>query len=66
MSDDPTGDLYAVSDFGVMRLANGSTTWAVAGTGLQQVEVPGLTIVPSSRVLDAATHGRSAWMMPLP
>jgi hypothetical protein len=64
--DDPTGDLYAVSDFGVMRLANGSTTWAVAGTGLLQVEVPGLTIVPSSRVLYAATHGRSAWMMPLP
>jgi hypothetical protein len=64
--DDLTGDLYAASDFGVMRLANGSTTWTVAGTGLPQVEVPGLTIVPSARLLYAATHGRSAWKLDLP
>jgi len=30
------------------------------------VEVSGLTIVPSARVLDAATHGRSAWQLNLP
>lgn len=64
--DDLTGDLYAASDFGVMRLAGGSTTWTVAGTGLPGVEVPSLTIVPNSRVLYAATHGRSAWRMQLP
>jgi hypothetical protein len=64
--DDVTGDLYAASDFGVMRLANASTTWTVAGTGLPQVEVPGLTIVPSARLLYAATHGRSAWVLQLP
>jgi hypothetical protein len=64
--DDLTGDLYAASDFGVMRLANASTTWTVAGTGLPAVEVPGLTIVPGARLLYAATHGRSAWMMQLP
>ncbi|HEY3204246.1 MAG TPA: exo-alpha-sialidase [Thermoanaerobaculia bacterium] len=64
--DDLTGDLYAASDFGVMRLANGSTTWTVAGTGLPAVEVPGLTIVPSARLLYAATHGRSAWVLQLP
>lgn len=64
--DDVTGDLYAGSDFGVLRLAAGSTTWALAGTGLPNVEVAGLTIVPSSRVLYAATHGRSAWMLKLP
>ncbi len=64
--DDVTGDLYAASDFGVMRLANGSTTWTVAGSGLPQVEVPGLTIVPSARLLYAATHGRSAWLLRLP
>lgn len=63
--DDMTGDLYAASDFGVMRLANASTTWTVAGTGLPQVEVPGLTIVPSARLLYAATHGRSAWVLQL-
>lgn len=64
--DDLTGDLYAASDFGVMRLANASALWAVAGTGLPQVEVPGLTIVPSARILYAATHGRSAWQLQLP
>jgi hypothetical protein len=64
--DDVTGDLYAASDFGVMQLPNGNTTWTVAGTGLPMVEVAGLTIVPSSRVLYAATHGRSAWKLTLP
>jgi hypothetical protein len=64
--DDVTGDLYAASDFGVMQLPNGTTTWAVAGTGLPMVEVPGLTIVPGSRILYAATHGRSAWSLALP
>lgn len=64
--DDVTGDLYAASDFGVMRLANASTTWTVAGSGLPMVEVPGLTIVPGARLLYAATHGRSAWVLQLP
>jgi hypothetical protein len=66
VSDDVTGDLYAASDFGVMKLPFGSTTWVVAGTGMPMVEVAGLTIVPGSRVLYAATHGRSAWKLPLP
>ena len=64
--DDLTGDLYAASDFGVMRLAQGSTSWTVAGAGLPNVEVPGLTIVPGARLLYAATHGRSAWFLQLP
>jgi hypothetical protein len=64
--DDPTGDLYAATDFGVLRLANASTSWTVAGSGLPMVEVPGLTIVPSARLLYAATHGRAAWVLQLP
>ena len=64
--DDVTGDLYAASDFGVMTLPNATTTWAVAGAGLPMVEVAGLTIVPSARILYAATHGRSAWSLTLP
>jgi len=64
--DDLTGDLYAGSDFGVLRLPAGSTNWVLGGTGLPNVEVAGLTIVPGSRVLYAATHGRSAWMLKLP
>ena len=37
--DDPTGDIYASSDFGVMRLPSASSTWVVAGSGLPMVEV---------------------------
>ena len=58
--DDLTGDLYAGTDFGVMRLANGATTWTTTG-GMPAAEIAGLTIVPSSRVLYAATHGLGAW-----
>ena len=63
---DRNGDLYVSNDWGVMLLANGSGSWATAGTGLPMVEVAGLTIVPSARVLYAATHGRSAWKLKLP
>jgi hypothetical protein len=66
VADDPTGDIYASSDFGVMRLPSSSTTWLAAGTGLPMVEVCGLTISPTARKLFAATHGRSAWSLTLP
>ena len=64
--DDNTGDLYAASDFGVMKLANGGATWVEAGGGLPKVEVSSLTIVPNARLLYAATHGRSGWKLTLP
>jgi hypothetical protein len=66
--DDQTGDLYASTDFGVMRLADGNpaNAWTAAGAGLPNVEVAGLTIVPGARKLYAATHGRSAWALTLP
>ena len=64
--DSVTGDLYASNDWGVLRLASGTTAWVTAGTGLPNVEVAGLTIVPSARKLYAATHGRSAWLLTLP
>jgi hypothetical protein len=63
---DTNGDLYVSSDFGVMRLASGSSEWGQAGTGLPMVEVAGLTIAPAARKLYAATHGRSAWALTLP
>ena len=62
--DDVTGDLYLGTDFAVWRLANGATTWALTG-GMPMVEVAGLTIVPSARVLYAATHGLGAWALDL-
>lgn len=64
--DSVTGDLYVSNDWGVLRLASSSTSWVAAGTGLPNVEVAGLTIVPSARKLYAATHGRSAWQLTLP
>ena len=63
---DSNGDLYAANDWGVLRLPKGAVDWEVAGTGLPQVEITGLTIVPSARKLFASTHGRSAWQLALP
>jgi hypothetical protein len=62
---DSNGDLYVSNDFGVMLLANGSSDWEAAGSGMPMAEVAGLTIVPGQK-LYAATHGRSAWQMTLP
>jgi hypothetical protein len=63
--DDVTGDLFAANDFGVLLLASGATSWVEAATGMPNVEVAGLTIVPSDRILYAATHGLSAWRLNL-
>ena len=63
--DDVTGNLYAASDFGVTMLASGSTHWTLAAPGMPNVEVAGLTIIPSARILYAATHGLSAWRLNL-
>ena len=64
--DDYAGDLYAATDFGVLRLPAGLTSWETAGTGLPIVETPGLTMVASARRLYAATHGMGMWYMNLP
>ena len=50
---DSNGDLYVSNDWGVLFLANSAISWVPAGTGLPMVEVAGLTIVPSARVLYA-------------
>jgi hypothetical protein len=63
--DDLTGDLYASNDFGVLMLASGTTSWVLAASGMPNVEVAGLTIIPSERKLFAATHGLSAWLLNL-
>ena len=60
------GDLYAGTDYGVLLLAKGSSSWTVGGTGLPAVEVAGLTLVNGSQVLYAATHGRSVWSLKIP
>jgi hypothetical protein len=64
--DTVTGDAYASSDFGVSMLPSGTTSWVLAATGMPNVEVAGLTILPGERILYAATHGLSAWRLTLP
>jgi hypothetical protein len=64
--DSVRGDLFAACDFIVLRLPAGGTVWEPSGTGMPFVEVSGLTIIPNSRLLYAATHGRSAWVLNLP
>jgi hypothetical protein len=63
--DDVTGDLYAATDFGVLRLSAGTTSWVNAAPGLPNVESTSLEIVPSERILYNATHGRSTWQLNL-
>jgi hypothetical protein len=63
--DDLTGNLYAANDFGVLLLAAGETSWVEAASGMPNVEVAGLTIIPSERRLYAATHGLSGWLLNL-
>ena len=55
--------LYAATDFGVLMRSRG--TWVPAGAGLPTAAVYGLTIVPDSGVLYAATHGRGIWRLGL-
>jgi hypothetical protein len=64
--DNLTGDLYASTDYGVLRRPAGSTSWTRAADGFPPVSTPGLTIVPGARVLYAATYGRSIWKLQLP
>jgi hypothetical protein len=64
--DDVTGDLYASTDYGVLRLASASSGWTLAAPGMPNIEIAGLTIVPSARKLYAASHGMGAWLLNLP
>jgi hypothetical protein len=64
--DDQTGDLYAATDFAVWRLPSGGSSWSLAAGGMPMVEVAGLTISSSARVLYAATHGLGGWKLNLP
>jgi len=64
--DSVLGDVYAGTDYGVILLAHGSTSWTMAAPGMPNVEVPSLTVVSGARRLYAATHGLGAWLLNLP
>jgi hypothetical protein len=61
-----TGDVYAATDFGVLRLPAGATHWEQAGSAMPRVAVYGLTLAEGAGVLYAATHGRGAYVIDLP
>lgn len=61
--DDTTGDLYAATDFAVLRRESGSGHWHIASAGMPMVEVSSLAFDQRTRVLYAATHGRGAWRL---
>ena len=63
--DGASGDIYVSNDFGVLRLAQGTSTWTAAAPGMPNVEVAGLTYVAEDRILYAATHGLGAWRLNL-
>jgi hypothetical protein len=63
--DSKTGDLFVSTDFGVDMLKSGGSQWVPAAGSLPPVAVYGLTIDSNARVLYAATHGRSAWLLSL-
>lgn len=66
--DSVSGDLFAATDFGVVKLAgaNGANGWTLAAPGLPTVTVAGLTLNSGARQLLAATHGRGAYQLTLP
>ncbi len=59
-----SGALYAGTDFGVVTIAPGGSSW-VATKGLPKVAVYGLSLSPSGSMVIAATHGRGIYKLPL-
>ena len=57
-----TGTLFAGTDWGVVQLVAGTSTW-VATNGMPTVAVWGLTVSPDGKKVYAATHGRGAWVI---
>lgn len=53
--------VYAGTDIGVYKSADGGANWAPFGTGLPRVAVFDLAIQSTKHVLRAATHGRGIW-----
>ena len=60
---DSNGDVYASTDFGVMKLPSGLNDWEVAGAGTASGRGCGPHDRARRRKLYAATHGRSAWQL---
>jgi hypothetical protein len=64
--DPVRGDIYAATDFGPLRLPGGAPRWEAAGIGFPEALMVDLEIVPSQRLLIAATHGLGIFYLTLP
>jgi photosystem II stability/assembly factor-like uncharacterized protein len=58
--------LYIGTDIGVFATTDGGSTWAPLGTGLPAVVTMSLKLHHATRILRAASYGRSAWDIRLP
>ena len=63
--DPDSGDVFASTDYGVLMLQRGGSSWSPAAPNLPPVAVYGLTIDANSHLLYAATHGRGIWRLKL-
>ncbi len=63
---DMPNTFYVGTDVGVFSTTDGGTTWAPLGTGLPAVVVMSLKLHHATRILRAASYGRSAWDIQLP
>ena len=62
---DQPNSIYVATDIGVFATVDGGVTWGPLGSGLPRAAVTGLQLHRSTRVLRAATHGRSMWDLQL-
>ena len=58
-------DLYASSDFGVMRLPRGAKSWEAGGEGLPVTAVYSMAISQKKHILYAGTMGRGVYKLQL-
>ena len=63
---DVPNTLYLGTDAGVMISTDGGNSWSSLGNGLPRVVVMSLAMGRKTRVLRAATHGRSVWEIAIP
>ena len=63
---DMPNTLYVGTDIGVFATTDGGSTWAPLGTGLPAVVIMSLKLHHATRILRAASYGRSAWDIQLP
>jgi photosystem II stability/assembly factor-like uncharacterized protein len=62
---DVPNTLYIATEQGVYVTSDGGNTWNRLGTGLPNVAVSALKLHRPTRILRAATYGRSAWDLQL-